>query len=257
MGDADEEQQDGQAAADGGGGGATGGRWGAAPASDELRAWRAGTREVHVYAYAGFKSPCFLVKPSLNVSSGSASSGQCWLAGLPGMSRCAQLALDPAHWKLQRSSSSETASDELNKLKSHSFSSSLVPARSSTRGRAVARAPTALTVPAAPNAAAVAALAACSPLVEVGAGLGYWARCLRATGADVLALDVCPPGPAGAAANTYHGRVPAVSEVGWMLGRRRLACMRPAWGCRLSVLLNLFGGPAAVLIKALIAVSLN
>lgn len=40
-------------AASGGGQPPAGGRWGASPASEELRAWRGGTREVHVYAYAG------------------------------------------------------------------------------------------------------------------------------------------------------------------------------------------------------------
>lgn len=73
--------------------------------------------------------------------------------------------------------------------------------------------------PAAPNAAAVAALAARSPLLEVGAGTGYWARCLRAAGADVLALDVCPPGPASSTANTYHGHVPVVSEARFWIWR--------------------------------------
>jgi protein-L-isoaspartate O-methyltransferase len=64
-----------------------------------------------------------------------------------------------------------------------------------------------------PNTAALEALLARSPLLELGAGTGYWARLLRGAGADVLALDIAPPGPAAAAANTYHGRVPAVTEV--------------------------------------------
>jgi putative endonuclease len=33
-----------------------------------------------------------------------------------------------------------------------------------------------------------------SPLVEIGAGSGYWARCLRAAGADIIAYDTRPPG---------------------------------------------------------------
>lgn len=66
---------------------------------------------------------------------------------------------------------------------------------------------------AAPNAAAVAALAAQSPLLEVGAGTGYWSAALRAAGANILALDITPPGPAAAAANTYHGHIPTVTEV--------------------------------------------
>lgn len=50
--------------------------------------------------------------------------------------------------------------------------------------------------------------------LQVGAGTGYWAAALRAAGANVLALDIAPPGPAAATANTYHGRIPAVTEVG-------------------------------------------
>ncbi len=37
-------------------------------------------------------------------------------------------------------------------------------------------------------------IAACSPLVEIGAGGGYWARCLRGAGADIIAYDSRPPG---------------------------------------------------------------
>jgi hypothetical protein len=50
--------------------------------------------------------------------------------------------------------------------------------------------------------------------VELGAGTGYWARCLRGAGAAVAAYDAAPPGPRGAA-NAYHGRVPAVSQARW------------------------------------------
>ena len=37
-------------------------------------------------------------------------------------------------------------------------------------------------------------VAAYSPIVEVGAGSGYWARCLSEFGADVVAYDRFPPG---------------------------------------------------------------
>ncbi len=33
-----------------------------------------------------------------------------------------------------------------------------------------------------------------SPIVEIGAGSGYWARCLSEIGADVIAYDSFPPG---------------------------------------------------------------
>lgn len=37
-------------------------------------------------------------------------------------------------------------------------------------------------------------VASYSPIVEIGAGSGYWARCLTEAGADVLAYDSFPPG---------------------------------------------------------------
>lgn len=46
-----------------------------------------------------------------------------------------------------------------------------------------------------PNERAVEAIAACSPsgVVEIGAGLGYWAKVLRDHGVDVAAYDIAPP----------------------------------------------------------------
>ncbi len=37
-------------------------------------------------------------------------------------------------------------------------------------------------------------IAACSPIVEIGAGSGYWARCISEMGGDVIAYDSFPPG---------------------------------------------------------------
>jgi len=37
-------------------------------------------------------------------------------------------------------------------------------------------------------------IASYSPIVEIGAGSGYWARCLSEMGADVIAYDSFPPG---------------------------------------------------------------
>ena len=46
-----------------------------------------------------------------------------------------------------------------------------------------------------PNERAVDAIAACSPsgVVEIGAGLGYWASVLHNSGVDVAAYDIAPP----------------------------------------------------------------
>lgn len=43
-----------------------------------------------------------------------------------------------------------------------------------------------------PNDEALGMLARCGPLVEIGAGGGYWAMLLRERGADVLAFDIEP-----------------------------------------------------------------
>ena len=45
-----------------------------------------------------------------------------------------------------------------------------------------------------PNARALDVLAAHAPLVECGAGMGYWSALLKARGVDVLAYDIAPPG---------------------------------------------------------------
>lgn len=46
-----------------------------------------------------------------------------------------------------------------------------------------------------PNEAAIRTLVALDPLLEVGAGLGYWAWCVEQAGGDVVTTDPCPPPP--------------------------------------------------------------
>ncbi|HOT47225.1 MAG TPA: GIY-YIG nuclease family protein [Spirochaetota bacterium] len=45
-----------------------------------------------------------------------------------------------------------------------------------------------------PTIDVIEAIVAHSPLVEIGAGAGYWARCLSEAGADIIAYDLRPPG---------------------------------------------------------------
>jgi hypothetical protein len=52
-----------------------------------------------------------------------------------------------------------------------------------------------------PNERALEVLAAHAPLVECGAGMGYWSALLRARAVDVAAYDAAPP---GAETNAYH-----------------------------------------------------
>jgi hypothetical protein len=45
-----------------------------------------------------------------------------------------------------------------------------------------------------PNDAALDAIACHGPIVELGAGTGYWAYLLRQRGVDIVAYDAAPPG---------------------------------------------------------------
>ena len=55
-----------------------------------------------------------------------------------------------------------------------------------------------------PTEDAIEVLARHGPLVECGAGMGYWAALLRARGVDIIACDSAPPGRS--ARNAYHRR---------------------------------------------------
>jgi hypothetical protein len=55
-----------------------------------------------------------------------------------------------------------------------------------------------------PSDSALAVLAELGPLVEMGAGTGYWANRLRSIGVDVVAFDQAPP--CGERTNRYHSR---------------------------------------------------
>ncbi len=53
-----------------------------------------------------------------------------------------------------------------------------------------------------PSEATLAMLAGLAPLVEIGAGTGYWAHRLRSIGVDIVAFDQAPVD--GERANRYH-----------------------------------------------------
>lgn len=48
-----------------------------------------------------------------------------------------------------------------------------------------------------PNVCALNAIAALSPIVEIGAGTGYWSNLLQQMGATIWPFDKDPPGPGG------------------------------------------------------------
>ena len=55
-----------------------------------------------------------------------------------------------------------------------------------------------------PSDSTLAMLAGLAPLVEIGAGTGYWAHRLRAIGVDIVAFDQAPVD--GERTNRYHSR---------------------------------------------------
>jgi hypothetical protein len=62
-----------------------------------------------------------------------------------------------------------------------------------------------------PDAESLAMVGALAPIVEIGAGTGYWASRLLANGVDVIAFDQAPPD--GDMPNRYHARTPLWTEV--------------------------------------------
>jgi hypothetical protein len=62
-----------------------------------------------------------------------------------------------------------------------------------------------------PSDSVLAVLAGLGPLVEMGAGTGYWAHRLRSIGVDIVAFDQAPPGRERD--NRYHSRTPPWTRV--------------------------------------------
>jgi hypothetical protein len=63
-----------------------------------------------------------------------------------------------------------------------------------------------------PDDTALNLLAVRAPIIEIGAGTGYWAYLLRQRGVDVLAFDAVPP-RTDAHANTFHRNDLAVGTI--------------------------------------------
>lgn len=75
-----------------------------------------------------------------------------------------------------------------------------------------------------------------SPLVELGAGTGYWAYLLRSMGVDIVAYDIAPLG--GGHSNRYHPDVRPWAEVlygnVWVLSRHAERSLFLCWPPRFS-----------------------
>ncbi len=86
-----------------------------------------------------------------------------------------------------------------------------------------------------PNQEAIGVLLEHSPIIEVGAGRGYWAHLAASAGADIIAFDPYPPGTAGT--NKWHrqpgmffGVVKADAEIARVHPDRTLFLCWPPWG---------------------------
>ncbi|KAI9910410.1 hypothetical protein PsorP6_010979 [Peronosclerospora sorghi] len=64
-----------------------------------------------------------------------------------------------------------------------------------------------------PTPQALDLVAKYAPIVEMGAGTGYWAALLQQRKVDIVAYDHAPPGPDRVRANAYHGHVPGFCSV--------------------------------------------
>ncbi|CAH0515646.1 unnamed protein product [Peronospora belbahrii] len=88
-----------------------------------------------------------------------------------------------------------------------------------------------------PTHEALDVMAKYTPIVEVGAGTGYWSSLLQRAAVDVVAYDKAPPSAEGVEQNAYHGRVPPFCSVGRggpevlsqkdMAGRNLFLCYPP------------------------------
>jgi hypothetical protein len=65
-----------------------------------------------------------------------------------------------------------------------------------------------------PTKEALDVMAKHAPIVEVGAGTGYWSSLLQRADVDVVAFDKAPPSADGTEGNAYHGHVPPFCSVG-------------------------------------------
>ncbi|KAE8898682.1 hypothetical protein PF005_g3208 [Phytophthora fragariae] len=65
-----------------------------------------------------------------------------------------------------------------------------------------------------PTQEALDVMAKHAPIVEVGAGTGYWSSLLQRANVDVVAYDKAPPSAEGSEGNAYHGHVPPFCSVG-------------------------------------------
>jgi hypothetical protein len=104
-----------------------------------------------------------------------------------------------------------------------------------------------------PDDRSLSVLAELGPIVEMGAGTGYWAYRLRALGVDVLAFDQAPP--EGDRENRYHAPTRTWTEVvaadhhvlAVHAGRALLLCWPPLYSSLGDCLTSYSGNTVALI----------
>ncbi|KAL3667770.1 hypothetical protein V7S43_007322 [Phytophthora oleae] len=103
-----------------------------------------------------------------------------------------------------------------------------------------------------PTQEALDMMAKHAPIIEVGAGTGYWSSLLQRADVDAVAYDKAPPSAEGVEGNAYHGHVPAFCSVGRggpevlsqedMAGRNLFLCYPPPGDAMAVRSIQLFQG---------------
>ena len=109
-----------------------------------------------------------------------------------------------------------------------------------------------------PDKKALDLIAKQGPLVEMGAGTGYWASLLRAMGVDIVAYDRAPPGHGPVTRNKWHDPVQYTHvteggpEVLWAHPDRALFLCWPPYADPFALdCANLWGGNTLVFVGEL------
>jgi hypothetical protein len=105
-----------------------------------------------------------------------------------------------------------------------------------------------------PSEEAIAMLVRHSPIVEIGAGTGYWARLVAEAGGDIVAYDQHPPAPDepkgsdwdDGVGTYYDVRRGGPSAVAFHQDRTLFLCWPPRWNRMASESLDYYKGSTVI-----------
>lgn len=75
-----------------------------------------------------------------------------------------------------------------------------------------------------PNESALEEIARHEPIIEIGAGIGYWSRLLQEMNCEILPMDTFPPGQGSGWTNIYYG---SFSQLERFTGHTLFCCWIP------------------------------